>query len=42
MQIGAVPEKLVKGLFKIIGNFIKISYHKIKMYRYYKNSREGK
>lgn len=41
MQIGAIPEKLVKGAYRIISRLISEVYHKIKMYQYYKKSREG-
>ncbi len=41
VDFGGVAFKLVSEFFRILGELIKLSYHKIKMYFVYKKSRES-
>lgn len=41
MQIGAIPEKIIVGTFRILKTLVVEIIHKIRMKRYYDKSRLG-
>ena len=41
MNIGGLPERIIRAVWRVVSEIVKYIYHSLKMRRFYEKSRRG-